>query len=141
MPEIQSNSDENTKTANEVRNIAVVNGQGLRSRITDLLKGYEQWEADIISEDKLWWPACDQDAISGKLYDTMMSLQEKRNNLLKELIDSNPVFEPTDKQIEQASKKYAEKVFEGCSEVFKGYRCNEAKFTFIEMQKIIKESV
>lgn len=146
MPEIQSNSDENTKTANEVRNIAVVNGQGLRSRITDLLKGYEQWEADIISEDKLWWPACDQDAISGKLYDTMMSLQEKRNNLLKELIDSNPVFEPTNEQIEQASIEYLKEI---CPHIWIESWCKNAvkenayefKWILARLKKIIGENV
>jgi hypothetical protein len=54
------------------------------TRALDLLKEYEQWEADIISEDKLWWPNRAQDVLRGPLYDKMLELQEKRNELLKE---------------------------------------------------------
>lgn len=49
----------------------------------EVLKGYEQWEADILSEDKLWWPYRADDVFRGKLYDTMLELQAKRNEVLK----------------------------------------------------------
>jgi len=48
-----------------------------------LLKEYEQWEADLINDNELWCPNVDKDAIRGKTYDTMLELQEKRNQLLK----------------------------------------------------------
>ncbi len=47
-----------------------------------LLKEYEQWEADIISEDELWQPYRAKDVLRGKIYNTMMNLQQKRNALL-----------------------------------------------------------
>lgn len=47
-----------------------------------LLNGYAQWEADIINEDKLWWPNRAKDVLRGKLYNTMIELQKKRNDLL-----------------------------------------------------------
>jgi hypothetical protein len=56
-----------------------------RKRVEELeavLKGYEQWEADILSEDKLWWPNRAKDVLRGKIYNTMLELQEKRNAAL-----------------------------------------------------------
>jgi hypothetical protein len=49
---------------------------GLLQESSDILKGYEQFEADIIADDAMWSP----DAISGKHYDSMMNLQERRND-------------------------------------------------------------
>ncbi len=49
----------------------------------DLLKEYEQWEADLISDNQMWWPNVPKDRISGKTYDKMMELQAKRNKILK----------------------------------------------------------
>lgn len=48
----------------------------------ELLKEYEQWEADIIAEDKLWWPHRAKDVFTGPLYDKMLELQRKRNAIL-----------------------------------------------------------
>jgi hypothetical protein len=70
------------ETANS--DLGAVSGS-LLEEATNLLKDYEQWEADIINEDKLWWPNTAQDVMRGKIYDTMMDLQEKRNNLLRRL--------------------------------------------------------
>lgn len=44
-----------------------------------LTEGYEQWEADIITNNVFWWPHAEKDALSGKLYDDMLLLQEHRN--------------------------------------------------------------
>ena len=48
---------------------------------SSILKGYEQFEADIIADDAMWSP----DAISGKHYDSMMNLQERRNDFFAKL--------------------------------------------------------
>ena len=50
-----------------------------------LLEEYNQWEADIIMEDKLWWPNRAEDVLRGDIYDKMIELQEKRNDLLKRI--------------------------------------------------------
>lgn len=50
-----------------------------------LLEEYNQWEADIIMEDQLWWPNRAEDVFRGPIYDKMMDLQEKRNDLLKRI--------------------------------------------------------
>ena len=50
--------------------------------LKELLKEYEQWEADLISDNQMWWPYAEKDAISGKTYHKMLELQEKRNQLL-----------------------------------------------------------
>ena len=52
-------------------------------KLKNLLKEYEQWEADLINEDKLWWPHVAEDFLRGPLYDKMLDLQSKRNSLLK----------------------------------------------------------
>lgn len=65
--------------------LITVNEAKLLIDIIQLLKDYEQWEADIINEDKLWWPNSAKDVMRGHIYDTMLKLQEKRNNLLREL--------------------------------------------------------
>lgn len=52
-------------------------------KLKKLLKEYEQWEADLINEDKLWWPNVAKDFLRGPLYDKMLDLQSKRNDLLK----------------------------------------------------------
>lgn len=49
-----------------------------------LLKEYEQWEADLINDNAMWWPNVPKDRISGNTYDKMLELQEKRNDLLKQ---------------------------------------------------------
>jgi len=57
----------------------------LKKRITELelfLKDHEQWEADLIGEDSMWWPQRKRDLLAGKLYDSFIELQEKRNQLL-----------------------------------------------------------
>lgn len=50
-----------------------------------LLKEYEQWEADLIADNEMWWPSVPKDRISGKTYDKMIELQAKRNKLLASL--------------------------------------------------------
>lgn len=55
-----------------------------------LLREYERWEADIIIEDKLWWPQRAKDVLRGPIYDKMLELQEKRNEVLGEAI--HPLF-------------------------------------------------
>ena len=52
-------------------------------KLMELLKEYEQWEADLIADNAMWWPSVPKDRISGKTYDTMLILQNKRNELLK----------------------------------------------------------
>lgn len=118
--------------------IPVVSGQGLRFVVNDMIEDYQR-KIKNCSEMQIQTGAGTIESF--RLGAKRMCYQQIVKDLQDRLLNCDPAFEPTDEQIEQASKKYAEKVFEGCSEVFKGYRCNEAKFTFIEMQKIIKESV
>lgn len=47
-----------------------------------LLNEYKEWEAMLIEDNAMWWPSVPKDRISGKSYDKMMELQEKRNDLL-----------------------------------------------------------
>lgn len=51
-------------------------------RLKALLLKYRDWEADLISEDKMWWPFHTGDVITGKIYDKMLELQYERNDLL-----------------------------------------------------------
>jgi hypothetical protein len=51
----------------------------LEVHLKELIEGYEQWEADIILNNIFWWPNAEKDALSGKLYDDMLLLQNKRN--------------------------------------------------------------
>jgi len=59
-----------------VKNSHLENVSGGLLEASSILKGYEQFEADIIADDAMWSP----DAISGKHYDSMMNLQERRND-------------------------------------------------------------
>lgn len=86
-----------------------------------LLKEYEQWEADIIAEDKLWWPNRAKDVLSGRLYDTMIELQIKRNIIL---YPENPIAVP----IKQES--HTSQVKEGWIDVMKQREIIEAYLRF-----------
>lgn len=52
------------------------------NKAVDLLKGYEELEANIISADELWWPYAENDALRGSIYEKFIELQAKRNELL-----------------------------------------------------------
>lgn len=52
-------------------------------KLKDLLVKYEQWEADIISNDAMWWPNKAKDSLPDEIYNTMLELQSERNTLLK----------------------------------------------------------
>lgn len=52
------------------------------SEAVELLKEYDQWEADLINDNAMWWPHAPKDRISGQTYDKMMELQGKRNRIL-----------------------------------------------------------
>jgi hypothetical protein len=54
-------------------------------KLVEFLKEYEQWEADLIADNAMWWPSVPKDRISGKTYDTMLILQDKRNELIKSI--------------------------------------------------------
>lgn len=60
-----------------------------RKDVYSLLKDYEQWEADLISDDRLWWPNREKDVLRGEIYDRMLKLQEKRNILLSKFPEVN----------------------------------------------------
>lgn len=51
-------------------------------KLISFLQDHEQWEADFISENKLWWPNRASDVLTGEIYDKWMQLQAKRNQLL-----------------------------------------------------------
>ena len=55
-----------------------------------LLEEWEQWEADLINDNSMWWPYVEKDKISGKTYDKMMELQEKRKQALNYLRRPDP---------------------------------------------------
>lgn len=52
-------------------------------RLKDLLVKYESWEADIISNDEMWWPNKAKDSLPNEIYEKMLELQMERNILLK----------------------------------------------------------
>ena len=52
------------------------------SEVLKLLKEYEQWEADLINDNSMWWPHAPQDALFGTTYDKMLELQQKRNRMI-----------------------------------------------------------
>lgn len=54
------------------------------SEATEILKEYEQWESDLLSDNAMWWPYVAKDKISGRTYDKMLELQGRRNKFLKE---------------------------------------------------------
>ena len=47
-----------------------------------LLRGYEQWEADLVLTNEAW--GSDLPRLTESLYDSFMELQAKRNAFLKE---------------------------------------------------------
>ena len=55
----------------------------------DLLRQWEQWEADIITDDKAW-PGNEM-TINGSHYDKMLELQIKRNEAIKYLTAPDPI--------------------------------------------------
>ncbi len=65
--------------------LPIVDKEDTLTKAIALLKEYEQWEADLIADNKMWWPYVDKDAISGRTYEKMIELQAKRNELLKSL--------------------------------------------------------
>lgn len=62
--------------------ISIIDSTQRLSEMLSLLKEYEQWEADLISDNEMWWPSVPKDRISGKTYVKMLELQTKRNKLL-----------------------------------------------------------
>lgn len=59
--------------------------KNLESRVGELenfLKAHEKWEAAIISDDSMWWPKRDKDALNGEIYESFLELQQQRNKLL-----------------------------------------------------------
>ena len=50
--------------------------------LEDGLREWESWEADLISNNAMWWPYAAKDSIYGKAYDKMIELQKMRNKLL-----------------------------------------------------------
>jgi hypothetical protein len=77
----------------------------------------------------------------------MRSMQLIIDKLTKELEESyianvsGSKFEPTDEQIEQASKKYLEVIWDIPKDNDEFQLCDEYKEAFIGMLKILKESV
>lgn len=61
--------------------------EDLNILMINFLREHERWEADVISEDKLWWPHRVKDVLRGPIYDKMLELQTKRNELLKRLTE------------------------------------------------------
>jgi len=51
-------------------------------RLKDLFVKYESWEADIISNDEMWWPNKAKDSLPDEIYNKMLELQAERNELL-----------------------------------------------------------
>jgi len=83
----RSNWDEVIETvllAKEIEQQEVAKEREKAKKLVDLLKEYEQWEADLIADNAMWWPSVPKDRISGKTYDTMLILQNKRNELIKQ---------------------------------------------------------
>ena len=73
-------------TLRQVEKIVELFGKDDRiDKAIELLEDYEQWEADLISDNSMWWPYRDKDAVHGKTYDKMLVLQEKRNKVLQSL--------------------------------------------------------
>ena len=70
--------------AKEIEQQEVAKEREKAKKLVDLLKEYEQWEADLIADNAMWWPSVPKDRISGKTYDTMLILQNKRNELIKQ---------------------------------------------------------
>lgn len=56
--------------------------EGERDKAIELLKKYEQWEADLISDNAHWWPYQDEDTVRGSTWSKMMELQAERNEIL-----------------------------------------------------------
>lgn len=56
-----------------------VEWDNLIDALENLVEGYTNWEADILSNNVFWWPYAEKDALSGKLYEDMLLLQGKRN--------------------------------------------------------------
>lgn len=55
--------------------------------LINLLLEWNQWEADLINDNAMWWPHVEKDRISGKTYDKMIELQVKRKKALEYLLD------------------------------------------------------
>lgn len=78
------NEDADNLSIGSVRTLQMIKAEFERlqkenAEATELLKGYEQWEADIISCDEMWWPKSHKDALPNSIYETMLELQNKRN--------------------------------------------------------------
>lgn len=68
------------------------------AELREFLKAHEQWEADFISENSMWWPYREKDALNGKLYEDFLKLQEKRNKLIKADIEDEILICGLDEQ-------------------------------------------
>lgn len=61
-----------------------------RGELIGFLKAHEQWEADFIGEDSMWWPqGKNGDVLQGKLYESFLELQSKRNAWLNDVMEKN----------------------------------------------------
>lgn len=59
--------------------------EGVLQDVISFLKAHEQWEADFISDNSQWWPNVEKDTLRGKLYDSFIELQSRRNALLSKV--------------------------------------------------------
>ena len=105
-------------------------------KLISLLKDYEQWEADILTEDKLWWPNSAKDVLSGKIYDTMIELQHKRNQILYP--EKYTSYITTQSKDKEESMFTLEQMIDGYREGF--WQCEEGKELSKKLPEYFKET-
>jgi hypothetical protein len=81
------------KIALEKQQSTPINEQSKIYTAIEILKGYETLEANIISENELWWPYRENDVLRGSIYDKFIELQSKRNEYLQSF-KSESTFTP-----------------------------------------------
>ena len=78
----QRNSSDNSTSASLVQNGMF--GEGRFDAALALLAEYEEWEAELISDNRCWGPEGMNSlpSLTQQLYDKMLELQAKRNEVL-----------------------------------------------------------
>lgn len=103
MSEIQEKADQSNAQSNETSHIAVVVGQGLQFTINDMISDYQR-KINYINEEQITTGAGTIESI--RLGAKRMCYNQIIKDIQDRLLNCDPVFEPTDEQIEKSVEWY-----------------------------------
>jgi hypothetical protein len=122
QPESQLSAADMTELAQTYKRVAMKK-EALIQQMTKVLLGYEDWEAELIGDNRCWGPEgmASLPRLTNELYDKMLALQAMRNDVLRPLKTAPSSSNESDREdrlgtandiekwITAEAEKYAEK--------------------------------